>query len=59
MSSDCKADTFKNCAKCGKGFNIGINEAYNIEIEIMLGGISKISAFVLTPIWLPQTKVFH
>ena len=36
------ADTFKNCAKCGKGFKIGTNEAYNIKIKIRLGGISKI-----------------
>ena len=36
------ADTCKNCAKCGKGFKIGTNEAYNVEIKIRLGGISKI-----------------
>ena len=53
------ADTCKNCAKCGEGFKIGTNEAYNIKIKIRLGGISKFSAFVLTPIWLPQTKAFH
>ena len=53
------ADTCKNCGKCGKGFKIGTNEAYNIKIKIRLGGIQKFSAFVLTPIWLPQTKVFH
>ena len=35
----------KNCAKCGKGFKIGTNEAYNIKIKIMLGGISKIFSF--------------
>ena len=52
-------DTCKNCAKCGKGFNIGTNVAYNIKIKIRLGGISKISAFVPMPIWLPQTKAFH
>ena len=56
---DSTADTCKNCAKCGKGFKIGTNEAYNIKIKIRLGGISKFSAFVLTPIWLPQTKAFH
>ena len=39
------ADTCKNCAKCGKGFKIGTNEAYNIEIKIRLGGISKIFCF--------------
>ena len=36
------ADTCKNCAKCGKGFKIDTNEAYNIKIKIKLGGISKI-----------------
>ena len=36
------ADTCKNCAKCGKGFKIRANEAYNIEMKISLGGISKI-----------------
>ena len=39
------ADTCKNCAKCGKGFKIGTNEAYNIKIKIRLGGISKILCF--------------
>ena len=39
------ADTCKNCAKCGKGFRIGTNEAYNKEIKIRLGGISKIFCF--------------
>ena len=39
------ADTCKNCAKCGKGFKIGTNEAYNIKIKIRLGGISKIFCF--------------
>ena len=38
------ADTCKNCAKCGKGFKIGTNEAYNIKIKIRLGAISKICA---------------
>ena len=38
-------DTCKNCAKCGKGFKIGTNEAYNIKIKIRLGGISKIFCF--------------
>ena len=47
-------DTCKNCAKCGKGFKIGTNEAYYIEIKIRLGALGKFSAFVLTPIWLPQ-----
>ena len=32
------ADTCKNCAKCGIGFKIGTNEAYNREIKIRLGG---------------------
>ena len=36
------ADTCKNCAKCGKGFKIGTNEAYNMKIKIRLGDISKI-----------------
>ena len=27
------ADRCKNCAKCGKGFKIGTNEAYNIKIK--------------------------
>ena len=39
------ADTYKNCAKCGKGFKIGTNEAYNIKIKIRLLGISKIFCF--------------
>ena len=39
------ADTCKNCAKCGKGFKIGTNEADNIKIKIRLGGISKIFCF--------------
>ena len=39
------ADTCKNCAKCGKGFKIGTNEAYNIKIKIRVGGISKIFFF--------------
>ena len=42
---DSTADTCKNCAKCGKGFKIGTNEAYNIKIKIRLGGISKIFCF--------------
>ena len=49
----------KNCAKCGNGFKIGTNEAYNIKIKIRLGGISTIFYFVRTPIWLPKTKAFH
>ena len=32
----------KNCAKCGKGLNIGTKEAYNIKMKIRLGGISEI-----------------
>ena len=39
------ADTCKNCAKCGKGFKIGTNEAYNVEIKIRLKGISTIFCF--------------
>ena len=39
------AGTCKNCAKCGKGFKIGTNEAYDIKIKIRLGGISKIFCF--------------
>ena len=35
----------KNCAKCGKGFKIGTNEAYNIKFKIRLGGISKMFCF--------------
>ena len=38
-------DTCKNCSKCGKGFKIGTNEAYNIKIKITPGGISKIFCF--------------
>ena len=57
------ADTCKNCAKCGtkcgKGFKIGTNEAYNIKTQIRIRAFRKFSAFVLTPIWLPQTKAFH
>ena len=36
------ADTYKNCAKCGKGFKIGTNEDYSVKIKKKLGGISKI-----------------
>ena len=50
-------DRCKNCAKCGKGFKIGTNEAYNIKIKIRLGAFRKFSAFVLMPIWLPQTSI--
>ena len=39
------ADTFKNCPKCGKGFKIGTNEAYNIKINFRLGSILKIFWF--------------
>ena len=39
------ADMCKNCAKCGKGFKIGTDEAYTMEIKIRLGGISKIFCF--------------
>ena len=39
------ADTCKNCDKCGEGFKIGTNEAYNRKIKIRLGGISKIFCF--------------
>ena len=39
------ADTCKKCAKCGKGFKIGTNEAYNIKIKIRLRGTSKIFCF--------------
>ena len=39
------ADTCKNWAKCGKGFKIGTNEAYNIKIKISLRGTSKIFCF--------------
>ena len=53
------ADTCKNCAKCGKDFKIGTNEAYNVKIKIMLGAFRKFSVFILTPIWLLQTKAFH
>ena len=53
------ADTCRNCAKFGKGFKICTNEAYNIKIKIRLGAFQKFSAFVLMPIWLPQTKAFH
>ena len=45
FSLNSTADTCKNCAKCGKGFKIGKNEAYNIKIKIRLGGISKIFYF--------------
>ena len=38
---------------------LNVVKAYNIKIKIRLGGISKIFCFVLTPIWLPQTKAFH
>ena len=32
------ADRRKNCAKCGEGFKIGTNEAYNIKIKISFEG---------------------
>ena len=35
----------KYCAKRGRGFKIGTNEAYNIKIKIRVGGISKIFCF--------------
>ena len=38
-------DRCKNCAKCDEGFKIGTNEAYNVEIKIRLGGISKIFCY--------------
>ena len=39
-------DTCKNCAKCGKGFKIGTNEAYNyIKTKIRAEDISKIFCF--------------
>ena len=41
----CTVDTCKNCAKCGKGFKIGTNEAHNIKIKIRVGGISRIFCF--------------
>ena len=40
-----RADTCKNCAKRGKGFKIGTNEAYNIKIKISVGGTLKIFCF--------------
>ena len=40
-----RVDTCKNCARCGKDFKMGTNEAYNIQIKIRLGGISKIFCF--------------
>ena len=46
-SADRTADTCKNCAKCGKGFKIGTNEAYNIKIKIRVGYILKIFCFCL------------
>ena len=42
MAFNSTVDMCKNCAKCGKGFKIGTNQAYNIKIKIRLGGISKI-----------------
>ena len=45
LAVESTANTCKNCAKCGKGFKIGTNEAYNIKIKIRLGGISKIFCF--------------
>ena len=53
------ADTCLNCVKCGKRFKIGTNESHNIKIKLGLGVFRKFSAFVLKPIWLPQTKAFH
>ena len=49
----------KNCAKCGKGFKIGTNEAYNIKIKIGLGGISKIFCFCSHANMAAKTKAFH
>ena len=50
LKADCTdftstGDTCKNCAKCGKGFKISTNEAYNIKIKIRLGSIWKIFCF--------------
>ena len=49
-------DTCKNCAKCGKGFKIGTNEAYNIKIKTELGGISKIFCFCSNANMAPSDK---
>ena len=40
-------DAFKNCAKYGKGFKIGTNEAYNIKIKTSVGDILTILCFSL------------
>ena len=53
------ADTCKNCAKCGKGFKIGTNEADNIKIKIRLGGISKIFCFCSHANMAASDKAFH
>ena len=53
------ADTFENCVKCDKGVKIATNEAYETKFKIRVGGISKISAFVRTPMRLLQTKAFR
>ena len=56
------ADKCENCAKCGKGFKIGANEAHIHNIrdqKIRVRAFQKFSACVRTPIWLPQTKAFH
>ena len=36
---------YENCAKCGKGFKTGTNEAHNIKIKIRERGILKIFCF--------------
>ena len=38
-------DRCKNCSKCGKGFKIGINEAYDIKLKSSVGGILKTFCF--------------
>ena len=53
------ADMYKDCAKCGKSFKIGANEAYNIKIKIRIGGILKIICFCSYANMAAFTKVFH
>ena len=59
INDNSTADTCKNCAKCGKGFKIGTNEAYNIKIKIRLRGILKIFCFCSHANMAASKKAFH
>ena len=42
------ADTCKSCVKCGRGFKIGTNEAYNIKIKIRVGHFENFLLFFVS-----------